>query len=73
MVARDACDAYSRFSPMDSVFMLFWLRFGLSTLKLTNMHFRTQMFIDAEARMDTYEDKDGVKRTQLNLLMRKST
>lgn len=53
--------------------MLFWLRFGLSTLKLTNMHFRTQMFIDAEARMDTYEDKDGVKRTQLNLLMRKST
>ena len=31
------------------------------------------MFIDAEARMDTYEDKDGVKRTQLNLLMRKSS
>lgn len=28
------------------------------------------MFIDADARMDTYEDKDGVKRTQLNLLMR---
>ena len=34
------------------------------------MHLRTQLFIDAEARMDTYEDKDGVKRTQLNLLMR---
>ena len=29
------------------------------------------MFIDADARMDTYEDKDGVKRIQLNLLMRK--
>jgi len=28
------------------------------------------MFIDADARMDTYEDRDGVKRTQLNLVMR---
>ena len=29
------------------------------------------MFIEADARMDTYEDKDGIKRTQINLLMRK--
>lgn len=52
--------------------MLSGLRFGINTLKLMCTHLRTQMFIDAEARMDTYEDKDGVKRTQLNLLMRTS-
>lgn len=40
-----------------------------SKLRLMLYH-STLMFIDAEARMDTYEDKDGVRRTQLNLLMR---
>ena len=31
----------------------------------------TQLFVEADAKMDTYTGNDGVKRTQLNLLMRK--
>lgn len=34
--------------------------------------FRTQMYIEADARMDTYTAQDGTNRTQLNLLMRES-
>lgn len=32
----------------------------------------TQMYVEAEAKMDTYEAQDGTNRTSLNLLQRKS-
>jgi hypothetical protein len=31
---------------------------------------RTQMYVEAEARMDTYKGEDQVTRTSLNLLQR---
>lgn len=54
------CDGRNR--GLGSILGNFWL--------MVSCCGRTQLFIDAEARMDTYEDKDGIKRTQLNLLMR---
>lgn len=33
---------------------------------------RTQLYVEADAKMDTYQGSDGQNRTQLNLLMRKS-
>lgn len=35
--------------------------------------YRSQLYVEAEARMDSYETEDGQKRTNLNLLQRKST
>jgi hypothetical protein len=32
---------------------------------------RAQLYVEADARMDSYEDKDGNQRTALNLLQRK--
>lgn len=32
---------------------------------------RSQLYVEAEARMDSYETEDGQKRTALNLLQRK--
>lgn len=37
-----------------------------------NDYSSTQLYVDADARMDTYEVDDGQKRTALNLLQRKS-
>lgn len=31
---------------------------------------RTQVYVEADAKMDTYQAQDGSNRTQLNLLMR---
>lgn len=33
---------------------------------------RTQVYVEAEAKMDTYEVADGEKRTTLNLVQRES-
>ena len=33
----------------------------------------TQLYVEAEARMDTYQAADGSNRSSLNLLARKST
>jgi single-stranded DNA-binding protein len=32
----------------------------------------TQMYVEADAKMDTYQAQDGTNRTALNLLQRKS-
>lgn len=32
---------------------------------------RTQLYVEADAKMDTFQGSDGQNRTQLNLLMRK--
>ncbi|KAK3717256.1 ssDNA-binding protein, mitochondrial [Vermiconidia calcicola] len=37
---------------------------------LTSLQKGTQLYVEAEAKMDTYQAQDGSNRTQLNLLMR---
>lgn len=39
--------------------------------RLLTIHFRALLYLEADAKMDSFQDQEGKNRTQLNLLQRK--